>query len=244
MFNGGNTQNNNSNDRSINTRIKSFFGETASLQLAYWNDNISIKINPLVQVKEDGSRQYDYNRRISTALTPEKCLALKKAIEKTIMPAIKNVAEGGKLEKALNVGVQVGQKGTALYIEYKDDDKGVPTVYMTLFMNMADDKKAVVGNVFTYKFNKTVVNEDYNAETGESKESIIEAEFEFVVDKISKISDVSGTIPHAINSDNAYKTSSSGKSSGGSYTSGGNENRGGYSAPVSDFSAEDFSFVD
>ena len=37
---------NNNNRRSVSTNIKTLYGDTASMSLSYWNDMISIKMNP------------------------------------------------------------------------------------------------------------------------------------------------------------------------------------------------------
>ena len=230
----GNVGNNNTNERNTNTKIKSFFGELSSLQLTYWNENISIKINPLTGVNADGIRQYDYNRRASTALTQEKCIAIADGIKKKILPLIESKVVP---EKPVSVGVSVGTKGSAICVEYKKDDKEIPSAFLTIYTNIGADGKAPQDGIFTYKFAKTTVSEDYDPETGESTDVTVEAEFLFFYEKIKNISDVIGTAAHSVNNDAAYK-----KPSTGNYNSTSNNSGGNYSAPVTNYTGDNFPF--
>lgn len=234
----GNAGNNNSNERNVNTRIKTFYGEVSALQLSYWNENISIKINPLTGVNAEGVRQYDYNRRISTALTQEKCTAIAKGIEEKILPMIK---DGIAPEKPVSVGVSVGTKGSAVCVEYKKDDKGVPSTYLTMYTNIGTDGKTAPENIFPYKFSKTTLTEDYDPETGANTTKTIEAEFIFVYEKLKNISDAIATAAHSVNVSNAYKTASANKY-GGNNTSSGTGSNSGYAAPVTNYSGDEFPF--
>lgn len=234
----GNVGNNNSNEKNVNTKILSFFGELSCIQLSYWNEKLSIKINPLQGVSPEGLRQYDYTRRITTAITQEKCAALAEKIKEKLMPAISN---GEVPEKIVNVGVQVNDKGSAVFIEYKKDEKGVPHVYLTLYTNIGQDGKANKDNTFCYKFAKTTVTENYDPDTGEGVEVSVDAEFLFFYEKLASMADICGTAAHSINSDNTAKSPSSNVSKGG-FNAQGNYTQpvNNYSAPVSSFSDADF----
>lgn len=232
----GNTGNNNSNERNINTKIKTFFGELSSLQLSYWNENISIKINPLTGVNADGIRQYDYTRRASTALTQEKCIAIANGIKRNILPLIENKTEP---EKPISLGVSVGTKGSAVCVEYKKDDKGIPSAYLTIYTNIDADGKAPKDGIFTYKFAKTTLSENYDPESGTSTDVTIEAEFLFFYEKIKNVSDVIGTAAHSVNNDSAYKKTAPSNYNNSGDNSNGNSN---YSAPVSNYSGDAFPF--
>ena len=234
----GNTGNNNNNDRSINTRIRTFYGETACMQLAYWNENMSIKINPLASVNAEGLRQYDYNRRANTALTSDKCLAIKMTIDEKILPAIEAVKSTGTLTEPLNVGVQVGTKGSAIFVEYKNDDKNIPCVFLTIYTNIGADNKAPKECTYSYKFNKVAVVDNYDPDTGSGKEGVVEAEFMFFYEKIKSIADICGTAAHSVNTDTAYKTTAPRSNGNQGFSSGGAANSA-YSAPVTSFSSGD-----
>lgn len=233
----GQIPNNNNSEKNVNTKIRTMYGELSCLQLSYWNDSISLKINPLTGLSPEGIRQYDYTRRISTALKQDKCLALADKISEKILPLIRS---GEKIDDVVNVGVQVGNKNTAIFIEYKNDDKEIPSLYLTMYTNIGPDGKAPKDGIYSYKFNKTVVSENYNFETGEGKETTVESEFMFFYEKISSIATVYGTAAHSVNSENSNKYTASNKST---FNTQGNYNQSTpvtYSAPVSAFDSSDF----
>ena len=243
----GNTGYNNNNERNINTKIKSFFGEISCLQLSYWNENISIKINPLQGVNSEGIRQYDYNRRANTALRCDKCLALKSKIDEKILPEIQKVKESGTLEKPVNTGISVGDKGSAVFVEYKADDNGVPHVYLTVYTNIGADNKAPKDGIYSYKFAKVNMIDDYDPENGTGVENYVDAEFLFFYDKLKSVADVCGNAAHSVNTDKAYKPSDGNSQNGkfSNYNNGNNNNdstSGSYSAPVSSFNDDGFPF--
>lgn len=241
----GNTGNNNNNDRSTNTKIKTFFGDLSCLQLAYWNENLSIKINPLQGVSADGIRQYDYTRRANTALTPDKCIALKEKIDEKILSKMKEVKEKGTLDAPVNTGVSVGNKGIAVFIEYKNDENEKPYVYLTIYTNIGQDNKAPKDGVYSYKFAKVNAVDDYDPESGTGTDSYVDAEFLFFYDKLKNIADICGTAAHSVNVDNSFKSTAP-RNNGGNYSSYNNQNsqasNNNYSAPVSSFNDEEFPF--
>ena len=257
MFSNNYGSNNNSNNtRNVTTKIKTFYGDTASLQLSYWNENLSIKINPLINVDASGLRQYDYNRRVSTAFTPEKAEAMCKKIKKKIISKIEEVEDGGTLDEVINVGVSVGTKSSAVFVKYAKDENDIPSVYLVVYTNIGEDGKAPKEGIYTYKFNKTEIMDSYDPETGEGNKVIVESEFMFFFKKLDTLSDMVATTAHSITLDNDYKNSynnnnnSYGNNNHGGYSnnyqqssnSSANTNSGGYSAPVSDFNESAFPF--
>lgn len=211
----GTNSGNNNNDVNVNTKIRTFFGEISCLQMTYWNDKISIKINPLQSVNADGIRQYDFNRRANTALSGDKCIALREKIVEKILPEMEKVKKGNSLEKPVNVGVSVGTNGSGIFIEYKNNDKGKPSAFLTVFTSVGQDNKANPEGTFSYKFEQIPVIENYNSDTGEGSISYIESEFLFFFDKIKNIADVSGSSAHSNNLENAYKSN---RKQGSSYS--------------------------
>lgn len=248
--------NNNSNQKSINTRIRTFYSDLSALQLSYWNENISVKINPFIGLRQDGIRQYDFNRKIMTAISTDKAIALYKKLKKNVIPEIEAIENGEKtaLEKDINVGVPIGQ-GTLLFIQYKMIEN-VPTLELVMYTNVVDGKVAPE-NIFKYRFNKTEVAGELNEETMEMEMTFVETEFQFFYDKLKNISTIIADAAHSVNVSNAYSGGNNNYASGNNY--GGNNygnNNGNYggnnyqnnsnnssnSAQVSDFNAEDFPF--
>lgn len=244
MF-GNIAKQNNFGQPSVNTSIKYFYSDLSSLSLSYWNQNLSIKINPLQAINEDGRRVYDYSRRVGTALTPEKCLALSLEIEKKILPAIEKVQNGETLEEPINVGVPVGNAGTALFLEYKTTDEvPEPTLYLIFYTNIQENK-ANPEYAFTYKFGKITVIEGYDPISGEAKEVPVEAEFMYLYDKMRNIQEIAGTAAHSENVNNAFKamrTNPNNQSPISAMTQQSEQPQQSYSAPTSTFNDNDFPF--
>lgn len=233
--------------KSVNTRIKTFYGDLSSLQIGYWNDNVSIKINPLASVSADGIRNYDYQRRVNTALTSEKCIALAESIDSKIMPKVNEVKLGNGLASPVSVVLPVTNKSTLIAVEYKNDESGTPSLYLTVYTNVDQNGKAPSNGVYSYKFAKVKVVTDYDPETGAGNDDYVEAEFLFFYDKLKKISDVFGTAAHSAKNDTTSNFSAQGAQQpqqNNSYS--GNTNAGSYnnnySTPVSNFDSESFPF--
>ena len=232
---------NNTNTKNVTTRIRTYYSDISSLQLSHWNENISIRINPLKEITPEGIRTYDYTRKASTALTADKSLALSKEIEEKILPKIKEYKETGIFNGPVNAGVSVGNKGSAIFISYEKDDKDIPYVFITIYMNIDPEKNiAPADSKFSYKFAKVTVIENYNPETGEGTEVQIDGEFLFFYEKIKNIVDTFGSIPHSINNENAYKAEVSTRSNNKNFSN--NNGQQNYNAPVNNFNDNEFPF--
>jgi hypothetical protein len=231
-------QNNNSGTKNVNTKIRTFYGELSSMTVGYWNENLSIKINPLLNVTEEGIRQYDFNRKISTAITADKCLALSKVVEEKFLPKMEEVKQTNTLDAAICVCIQVGTKGTAIAIEYKNDEKSKPFLYLTIYTNIGQDGKAPSDGVYSYKFAKVNVATDYDPENGTGSDEYIDAEFLYFYEKLKTMVGTIGASAHSINWDSANKQGNSNSS----YSNGNNSQSSNYSAPVSNFDASGFPF--
>lgn len=194
---------NNNNRRSVSTNIKTLYGDTASMSLSYWNDMISIKMNPCTGTNADGVRQYDRNRSFSTALSIQKSKALVDLIEENILPLIKSVSEGNKLEHPVNVAVQCGAKKAMVIIQYSNDDRGKPFVCLYGYTSSNDDGTCEQQNMYAYKFGKTNVIKNYNPNTGEGDVVQVESEFEFFYNVLKNQANAFGAASHS----NSYFTS-------------------------------------
>jgi hypothetical protein len=262
MF-GGNNYNNRNNSADVTTRIRTFYSDLSALVINYWNDRISIKIHPVQSINDDGVRQYDYTKKIATALMQDKCIALTKKVDELLFPAMEKVKAGEKLEKPLNTGVIVGAKNSGIFIEYKEDDKGVPSFFLTIYTNIGQDKKAPKDGVYSYKFSKVDIIEDYDPDNGTGKDDYVEAEFMFFYEKLKNISSVISDAAHSIDYKNSTSSSTSNNYNANNYNMNNyNANRGqmnmqnpsiqadvqapapqNYSAPVSSFDDGNFLFA-
>jgi hypothetical protein len=219
------------------------------LQLAYWNENLSIRLSPVAGFGSDGVRQYNFNARATTAITVDKSIALVKKIDEIIMPAIENAKASGKLDKPVNTGLTVGAKGSAIFVELKEDKDKVPTVFLTIYTNInAENNTAPSDGVFSYPFAKTQIVTGYDSETGAATTDTVESEFEFFVEKLRELPKISSNVSHAINLDNAYKAMyrsayQNRNGNGGDGSNGNNGNGSGYNAPMQSVDSDDFGFL-
>lgn len=184
--------NSNTNRKNVSTNIKTFYGDTASMGMTYWNDMISIRLNPCSGTNEDGIRQYDRNRSFSTAITAQKALGLTQLIDEHIVSVIKKVEAGEDLEKPVNVAMKMGNKNAIIVIQYAKDDKGVPTLYFIGYVSANQDNTCDPSNRYIYKFNKTKVVLDYDPNTGNGTVKATEAEFMFFYNALKNINDIFG----------------------------------------------------
>ena len=192
-----NNNNNYYNQKNVTTKIKTFYSKLSCLQVTFWNKNISLKINPFMGVNNDGIRQYDFTKRISTAIPEDKCVALANEIEKTLIPALDKYNSSGEID-SVSVGVSVGEKGSKIFFEYKPSEDGIPSVYLTIYTGVDGSNKSTTENIYKYEFQKVAIEEDYNNETGESKVVYVESEFLYLYEKMKNINVISPGITHGI----------------------------------------------
>jgi hypothetical protein len=233
----------------VNTRIKSFYNDKACLALSFWNDNLSIKINPILTIGFDGKRQYDYNRRGNTTITAEKCVALRQKIDELIMPHLSEIARGEYDGTVAISTIAGGPSSCAVGVGVKKDENGISNISVTIYGGVDSNGRALKDATYTYIFSKTEIIEDYDPDTGAGTKTNVEAEFQFFYDKLKTIADMFGTAAHSDKSDSAGSAKFGGRNFG--TDNGGFQNSFGsttqpqqtqgtpstYSAPVSDFNS-------
>lgn len=231
----GNT-NNNSNEVSVNTRIVTWYSDLSCLQIGCWNDKLSIKLNPIINIDEEGVRKYDFEKRISTAISQEKATILVDSLKKDVIPVIESISKGGRLENKIGAGFGVG-KNSALFIEYDNDEKGTPSLYLVIYRDIRSDKTS--DEVYRYKFNKTELVKNYNHKTGTGEELMSESEFFIFYRLLENLSDILGLSYHGSEYQNEY---SSRKNKNNNYKGNSNSNQNynqQYSAPTTNYDEDD-----
>ena len=163
MANYGTSQNNDKDNQiSVNTRGYQFMNrdgfEPSSLQVGAWNENMSLRINPMLEPsKQTETRIFDYDRYVSTALTLEKAMLLLYKIEKEIIPAIEN-----DIDKS--IGIQVG--GDSLVVVGTGKRlTGSIRPFFAIHKSLNPDTKKPEMSMF-YEFKATSSIDDYNESTG------------------------------------------------------------------------------
>lgn len=147
----------------VNTRGLSFFNnestlESSTMQLGYWNEMVSLRINPaLPEDKQTETNKFDYEVSLSTALTLDKTITLKKAIDEDILPAFNEKRE---ISKGVPVG---GNSVISVGIKLVDDK---PEAFLAIYKSLDSDTKKP-GDMLTYNFRTVYTVDDYNPETGE-----------------------------------------------------------------------------
>lgn len=199
----GNTSNN-TNDVSVNTRAVTLYSDLSCLQLGFWNDKLSVKINPIVSIDDDGARKYDFEKRINTAISQEKCASILDDIIENIMPAIRKSEESKEVEEEVSIAYPVG-KSCALAIEFKQDVKTMkPAVYLSLYRNIKEDNTC--DETYSYKFNTSESVKNYDPKTGTGIELIKQTEFLSFVGILKTMPDVIGAAHHGSTYQEAFST--------------------------------------
>jgi hypothetical protein len=159
------TQQNNTKDKpSTNTLGINFYNsdgfEPSVLSLGYWNDKLSIKMNPaLDKSKRTEKNVFDYDQAMMTSLTVDKMQALVNAIEDFIIPALlngeeKNVSVVINLDSLVTVGTGLSLAGRL-------------APYIAIHKALNVDTHKPTESIY-YEFKSTPVIMDYDASTGES----------------------------------------------------------------------------
>lgn len=240
----GNSYNNN-NEVSVNTRATTLYSDLSCLQLGFWNTNLSLKVNPIVSIGEDGARKYDFDKRISTALTQEKSAAMLNDIDDMIIPEIKKVESGEKLKGMVSISYPVG-KGSVVSVEYKEDEKtGTPSTFLTLYRNIKADNTS--DEVYSYQFNKSPAVKNYDATKGSGDEFMKEAEFFAFVGILRSLPELLGASYHGSTHQSEYSSRRSNKGQYGGYGNRGAQGQETQAsapkfAPISSYSDEDLPF--
>lgn len=185
------TQSNN-NNVSLNTRLTVFYSQENSLTLSAWNNNISIRIQPMIGVDSNGVRQYDNSkeRTINTSITPDNAVVLYQGIVDNIIPAIKN---GTNKRVSIMIGANTEYR-KILTIGFDGHDS-----YMELTMNV--DNNGVSSNpenTVRHTFSTRDYLEDYDSSDGSGVDKIVHSDLIRFTEKLKNIDNLGAAISHGI----------------------------------------------
>ena len=155
--------NNNKEKVNLNTRFMQFMNAESTtpstMQLSYWNDMLSIKINPaLPPEKRTQNSFYNYEEGITTALTVEKVLTLVNEIKREIIPAIK--AGENRV-----IGIPIAGGTSLLTVSTGVKRFGEVRPFVTIFKNLSPETKRPEQQL-SYEFINGLVVNDYDENTG------------------------------------------------------------------------------
>ena len=198
----GNIPNNNSNNPNINSRAITWYSDLSCLQIGYWDEKTSIKLNPILNIGEDGKRNYDSNRRVNTALTPEKATAFANILKEDIIPLLKMIEKGeASPDEAVSEAFPVGV-GAAITIELRPTRDGNNVdIFLVIYKNIKQDNTC--DEKYEYKFNTLQRVRNYNPETGKGMELVYHGEFMTFVKILDRSIDSISATAHGIIYQNA-----------------------------------------
>jgi len=162
-FNTNNGQNNSREAANVNTKGLSFFNKDgydggAAFLIGYWNGLISLRMHPALELsKQTETRKFDYEKVVSTALTPEKAFILATKIEKEILPAIEK-------DEAHSVGIPVGSD-SLLIVSTGKKLIGSIAPYIAIHKSL-DPKTKLPSMSMYYSFNSDISIDNYDETTG------------------------------------------------------------------------------
>lgn len=224
----GNIPNNNSNNPNINSRAITWYCDLSCLQIGYWDDRTSIKLNPILNIGEDGKRNYDSNKRINTALTQEKAAAFADILKEEIVPLVKNMEEGkATINEVKSEAFPVGV-GSAIAVEVRPNGDGKGDIFLVLYKNIKQDNTC--DEKYEYQFNPFNRVRNYDPSTGRGEELKYHGEFITFVKILDRSIDAISSTAHGITYQNALsaKRSSYAANNGGGYQG---YNNNGFSTP-------------
>lgn len=160
MFNTG--FNGQPKQQSTNTRLATWSCDYSCLQVRLWDDNLSLTFNVCTGKNADGRNQYDFQNKVSTAITPERAFEIHSYLADIIGDMENHPAD----ITPSSIGFDVGTKGNRLVFSCEVDDDG-PAAYIRLHNVGADGKS---NDVVTYKFKHYTYYKNYNPKTGASDE--------------------------------------------------------------------------
>ena len=241
MFNSNFNNGGQAKLQSTNTRLATWSCDYSCLQIRLWDDNMSLTFNVCTGKNADGRNQYDFQNKVTTAITPERAPQVAQFLSEAIY-MIEHHDE--KPIEPTSMGFDVGVKGNRLVFSCEvDSADNKPAAFVRLY-NVGPDGKS--NDVISYKFKHYVYYDNYNPKTGEAKERTCEDElymFMYYLNQMSRIT-TSKYKNHAIRYNRAIEAAFSNNSNGqgNGFPNSGNNNSSGssnYSAPVQNLDTGD-----
>lgn len=158
----GNNSNNENKKWEVNTKGTQFYSRGqmgATLILGYWKECLTLKISPMLpESKRSESKIYDYETYINTALTEDKLIELKLAMDDIVIPSI--VSNNYNF---VSVGVSSGNN----FIEISNGSMlGLDEGHIVLTIYAGIDENGKCTDRMSYIFGKTSYFTGYDSEQG------------------------------------------------------------------------------
>jgi len=110
------------NQQSVNTRIKSIFGEDAMLQLSYWNDMVSFKMCPK-SLDVSGGNHYDTNG-LTFAINASRACGISKCLIDMLDDKVHNIEFTTGADRATEIHISQHNQTFTMTITKRDVSTG------------------------------------------------------------------------------------------------------------------------
>lgn len=155
-----NNQGNKFNREGVTTTVKTLFGDYSSLTVSYWDDKLSLKINPAIGKDDRGLTTYDYKSRAITAFKSESLVGFLKEYHNSIVPVIKDYTDTGKAPSDIvSIAITNNGKTKATMSLTFGVQQGDTEPSSRLVIDMTINNESAT---YFYKFNKEEVTVTHN----------------------------------------------------------------------------------
>lgn len=188
----------------VNTTIDTFWSQLSSLNIGCYNEKISLRWLPAAGVDERGYTRYNKDARVSTCISHTKISALLRKYDEHLKPLVESKADPGESGKSIMVPINAKTGIAGLFIEYKKDENGKPSLYLT-FAQKLTEVGADPSNIISFKFGDLTMMTDMSPEKGGGEEVTEPAEFQYFIDILRSHIFTTGLNSHATRYSMAFK---------------------------------------
>jgi len=209
---------------SVSTRYFTSYSDTCMLIVGGWNRNLSLNICPATGKDANGLTQYtqDNGQSLLTSITPENAIALSKAVDKYVYPAIEEKRPSEKVTIMIGGNSRNGQSSQKKEITLWFDGEHC---YFECGVGLGDNNVVPDNQFIIHQFAEKTYAVGYDKNTGSAIEETAYVDFEKFMEAIDAVKNCVSIIPHQIKVDNAYKAAA-GNTGGQSFVT--NNFNGGY----------------
>lgn len=172
-----------SRQQSTNTRVTSWSCDYSCLSIKLWDDNLSLAFNICTGKDANGRNNYDFQNRITTAITPERAMETGNYLLQ-VRTQLEEFVKSGNFEPS-NLAFDVGAKGNKLCFECSKDEQGQPSVYIRLYTNVNSAGQS--SDCVTYKMNHHEYTKNYDPKVGNGERYVAHDELDLFIFYLTKL---------------------------------------------------------
>lgn len=190
-------------EKSMNTKSFTFYNKNnehgSMLLMGFWNSCLTLKIHPIIpESRRNGSKMFDMETFINTALTPEKAIAMAYNLSKVVA----QLEDGNYDFKSFGVPIGSG------FVEISNGEKfggARESLCITIYSNI--DENGRTDEKLSYFFNTVPTYLNYDSTAGGSDLDINACEGEFLLFYryvLEGIKANTNAVAHSIRNSNKY----------------------------------------